>query len=78
VISDIVKDHNDMIYATITAENKVGLTVRAYSKVIVVDDTPPTAGVVVELSSVARIDPNNVDKTVQMNRKACTTMEGIK
>ena len=76
MILDVVKDHKDRIYATITAENRVGLTVSAYSEVIIVDDTPPSAGVVVELSSVARVDPNDVDKTVQMNRKACTTKEG--
>ncbi|XP_053400990.1 uncharacterized protein LOC123541000 [Mercenaria mercenaria] len=72
---DVVKDHNDKIYATVTAENRVGLSVRAYSKVIVVDNTPPSPGVVVELSSVARVNPNDVDKTVEMNRKACSSKE---
>ncbi|XP_053401006.1 uncharacterized protein LOC123523226 isoform X2 [Mercenaria mercenaria] len=68
---DVQKSHNDVLFATVTAENNVELSVRAYSDAIVVDDTPPSPGVVIELSSEAKVDPYYVDKTVEMNRKAC-------
>lgn len=64
------------MFATLTAENKVGLKASAYSDAIVVDDTPPSPGTVIELSSVSKVNPNDVDKTVEMNRKACTSEDG--
>jgi hypothetical protein len=72
----VEKEHTDILYATVTAENHVGLSVSAYSESITVDNTPPLPGIVVELSSVAKIDPNDVAKTVELNRKACSTEEG--
>ncbi|XP_060596420.1 uncharacterized protein LOC132750448 [Ruditapes philippinarum] len=72
---DVKKDHTDILYATVAAENHVGLSVSAYSESITVDNTPPLPGIVVELSSVANIVPNDVAKTVELNRKACLTEE---
>ena len=65
-----------MIYATVKAENAVGLSVSVYSSAIVVDDTPPMAGIVVDLPSISQIDPHDADRTVRMTRKACSTVEG--
>ena len=60
----------------ITAVNSVGLRSSAYSEAIVVDDTPPIPGMVVELNNIARIDPYNPSRTVEMNLMACQTEEG--
>jgi hypothetical protein len=62
----------------VTAENAIGLSVSGYSQVIVVDDTPPTPGIVVDLPSISQIDPYDADRTVKMTRKACSTIEGMK
>ena len=70
------KAHGDVFYGMVTAYNSVGLSVSSYSEAITVDDTPPTAGMVVELTSIARIDPYNNDATVNMNLMACQTEEG--
>ena len=60
----------------VTAINSVGLSVSSFSESITVDDTPPVAGMVVELSSITRIDPYNAAATVSMNLMACQTEEG--
>ncbi len=44
-------EHNKYYYVTIEAVNRVGQTARAYSDAIIIDDTYPIGGVVVELSS---------------------------
>ena len=74
-VSDPEKNHTEILFATVTAVNSVGLNISAYSGPIRVDDTPPQSGVVVELSSASRIDPKNDTATVEMNRRACQTRE---
>ncbi|XP_052806219.1 uncharacterized protein LOC128235437 [Mya arenaria] len=63
--------HEDIFYATVIAENSVGLQARAYSAPISVDDTPPVSGVAVELKSASYIDPNDYENTVQSTKMAC-------
>ena len=75
-ISEIPKVHGQVLYGMVTATNSVGLSVSSYSEAITVDDTPPVAGMVVELSSITRIDPFNAAATVSMNLMACQTEEG--
>lgn len=65
-----------MFYATVTATNGVDLDVSGYSEAIVVDDTPPTAGIVIELPSSSEINPNDVSSTVMMNRRGCASEAG--
>ncbi len=43
--------HNEYYYVTVEIVNNVNKKSRAYSNAIVVDDTHPVGGVVVELSS---------------------------
>ncbi|XP_052806226.1 uncharacterized protein LOC128235445 [Mya arenaria] len=71
VTSVLPVSHADIFYATVIAENSVGLQVRAYSAPISVDNTPPVSGVVVELKSASYIDPNDHEKTVQSTKMAC-------
>ncbi|XP_052806221.1 uncharacterized protein LOC128235438 [Mya arenaria] len=71
VTSALPVSHADTFYATVIAENSVGLQVRAYSSPISVDDTPPVSGVVVELKSASYIDPSDYEKTVQSTKMAC-------
>jgi len=67
----------DVFYVTVSAVNGVGLDVSAQSNAIIVDDTPPKAGVVIELPSMSRIYPSNVTSTVLMNRRACADKQGM-
>lgn len=75
--SAVPKKHSDILYATVTAENAVGLQISAFSSPISVDDTAPEKGVIVELPSIARIDPTNETRTVEMTRTACSSEKGI-
>ena len=75
-ISEVPKAHGEVLYGMVTAINSVGLSVSSFSESITVDDTPPVAGMVVELSSITRIDPYNAAATVSMNLMACQTEEG--
>lgn len=61
---------------TVTAINMVGMSSDAFSNAVIVDQTPPKAGMVVDLSSVYRIDASSTEKTVSMNSKICVTDEG--
>lgn len=58
------------------AENAVGLQTSAFSGPIRVDDTPPSKGTIVELSSFSLIDPNNENSTVEYTRRACQNEKG--
>lgn len=68
--------HGEEYYVTVTAINTVDMTSNAFSGAVGVDLTPPKAGVVVDLSSVYRIDASSTDNTVSMNAKICATEEG--
>ncbi|XP_070574642.1 uncharacterized protein [Ptychodera flava] len=46
-------------YVTISATNRVGDSAKAYSKQIIVDETPPVAGKVVELTGIDEIHFDN-------------------
>ncbi|XP_035698714.1 uncharacterized protein LOC118431579 [Branchiostoma floridae] len=48
--------HQESYYATVIAYNAVGGKTSAYSEAIVVDDTPPVPGTVVELDSIYHAD----------------------
>ena len=61
-------------YATVTAYNAVDMVVSAFSNRIVLDGTPPSYGVVIELDGIHVInasDPSKTDTPVN-----CTTVEG--
>lgn len=69
--------HGEEYYVTVTAINTVDMTSNAFSGAVGVDLTPPKAGMVVDLSSVYRIDASSTDHTVSMNAKICATEEGL-
>ncbi|KAK3104702.1 hypothetical protein FSP39_008103 [Pinctada imbricata] len=67
--------HGVSYFVTVTAVNKVGMEISAFSDVIGVDLTPPTFGRVIDLHSVYRLDNTNNTATVEMNKKVCDTDE---
>ena len=69
-------EHGAKYYVTVTAVNSVDMTENAFSEAIGVDLTPPQKGMVVDLTSVYRIDVSSSDNTVAMNAKICLTEEG--
>ena len=69
-------EHGAKYYVTVTAVNSVDMTENAFSEAIGVDLTPPQKGMVVDLTSVYRIDVTSSDNTVAMNAKICQTEEG--
>ena len=77
IVPGIQKQHNDVLYASITAVNSVGLNTTAFSGPISVDDTPPVAGRVVELANNYRVDSGNSDITVALNLLACEDTKGM-
>ena len=70
-------EHGAKYYVTVTAVNSVDMTENAFSEAIGVDLTPPQKGMVVDLTSVYRIDVSSSDNTVAMNAKICLTEEGM-
>jgi hypothetical protein len=63
-------------FVTVTAVNSVYMTSNAFSNAVGVDLTPPQTGMVVDLTSVYRIDASSTDNTVAMNAKICLTEGG--
>ncbi|XP_072048752.1 uncharacterized protein [Amphiura filiformis] len=60
-VPDLNLEHNKQYFVTIEARNSVGQKTRAYSNAIIVDDTHPVAGAVIELSGVYQINGTSQD-----------------
>ena len=65
--------HNQYYYVTVEAHNYVGLRVRGFSGSIIIDDTHPVGGLVVELSSEYFV--NNTDGFSSWENVNCSTTE---
>ncbi|XP_077996021.1 uncharacterized protein LOC144449367 [Glandiceps talaboti] len=59
-------------YVTVSATNHVGETTRAYSSEIIVDETGPITGKVIQLSGVDVVDVNNANQN-GLNLNECLT-----
>ena len=64
------------VYATVVATNALGLNASATSQPIAVDNTPPVAGSVVELSDKYFIVAGDDNATAAANVYTCDTAEG--
>ncbi|XP_078573994.1 uncharacterized protein LOC144860567 isoform X3 [Branchiostoma floridae x Branchiostoma japonicum] len=72
--------HQESYYATVIAYNAVGGKTSAYSEAIVVDDTPPIPGTVVELDSIYHADLEGDDAGGRGkcdNEKDCQEMDAM-
>ena len=69
-------EHGAKYYVTVTAVNSVNTTENAFSEAIGVDLNQPQKGMVVDLTSVYRIDVTSSDNTVAVNAEICPTEEG--
>ena len=56
IFKDLNLKHNRYYYVTFEAENNVNQRVKAFSEAILIDDTHPVEGMVVELSSEYHIN----------------------
>ena len=68
--------HSMKVYATVVATNALGLNASATSQPIAVDNTPPVAGTVVELSDKYFIVAGDDNATAAANVYTCDTAEG--
>ncbi len=59
--------HNRNYFVTIGAFNAVGQSTYAFSKPIKIDDTPPTYGIVVELSGDYKLNHSNPERRLSWN-----------
>ncbi|XP_033637723.1 uncharacterized protein LOC117298529 [Asterias rubens] len=60
--TDLDLMHNKLYYVTIEAFNAVSQSTYAFSEPIEIDDTPPSYGVVVELSGVHKLNQNYLER----------------
>ncbi|KAI8519526.1 hypothetical protein Bbelb_027830 [Branchiostoma belcheri] len=72
--------HQESYYATVIGYNAVGGKTSAYSEAIVIDDTPPVPGTVVELDSIYHADLLGDDsdgKRECYNKEDCQEMDAV-
>ncbi|KAI8485273.1 hypothetical protein Bbelb_370200 [Branchiostoma belcheri] len=72
--------HQESYYATVIAYSAVGGKTSAYSEAIVIDDTPPVPGTVVELDSIYHADLLGDDsdgKGKCYNKEDCQEMDAV-
>ena len=71
--------HNKLYYVTIEAFNAVSQSTFAFSGPIEIDDTPPSHGVVVELSGVHKLSQNDLERQLSWdcsNTEDCLELDG--
>ncbi|XP_038050728.1 uncharacterized protein LOC119723897 [Patiria miniata] len=78
-IKDLNLIHNKVYYVTVEAFNAVNQSTMAFSGPIEIDDTPPSYGLVVELSGVYRYnfsDPIDLPEWDCTNDEECLSLDG--
>ena len=58
-VNDLQLEHNKAYYAVVEAFNNVGLRSRVFSDTIVIDETPPIGGLLIELSGNHQVNYSN-------------------
>ncbi|XP_071798137.1 uncharacterized protein [Asterias amurensis] len=76
---DLKLKHNELYFVTIEAFNAVGQSTYFFSSPITIDDTPPSFGVVVELSGVHNLNHINPERQLSWdcsNTDDCLGLDG--
>ena len=69
-MSELHLEHGYKYYVTVEAINSVGKKTSAFSQPLLIDDTPPVPGVVVELQSNTSPNAFSNEETFQMSANA--------
>ena len=78
-LADLKLKHNEHYFVTIEAFNAVGQSTYFFSSPITIDDTPPSFGVVVELSGVHNLNHINPERQLNWdcsNTDDCLGLDG--